>query len=153
MKKVYNFDTQLKIGKTAEEAVKKWLTHEYSYIITEVDLEQQLKGIDFIIGNTSHEVKLDNYCQKNGRYFLEVQLPNKDGWVHTCSADKLYLVVGGTWDVKIVDPKALRYWIPIWKNRYGVRTCENKNGYWSQGVCVPLNIIPGKLVNIKEFAS
>lgn len=110
-----------------------------------------MKGVDFVAGDTTIEVKLDNYCQRNGRYFLEIELPNKPGWLWTCTADMLLLVVGGTWDMKVADLKHMRYWLEIWQRRYGVRTCENKNGYYSHGVCVPFKDLKGEVINIKEF--
>ena len=152
MKKVYDFSKQLAIGKKAEAAVKEWLnTTTLPQPIVDAPMDLQMKGVDFVAGDTTIEVKLDNYCQRNGRYFLEIELPNKPGWLWTCTADMLLLVVGGTWDMKVADLKHMRYWLEIWQRRYGVRTCENKNNYWSNGVCVPFQDLKGEVINIKEF--
>lgn len=156
MKKQYSFEQQLAVGKEAEQQVLEYLKKEHStYSFRDSNMDEQFKGIDFVATidgkvAATYEVKLDNYCQRNGKYYLEIELPNKLGWVHTCQADWLILVVGGTNKAKLVSPADLRFRIPFWKRGYGIRTCDNKNGYWSVGVCVPLTRIPGEDITLSD---
>ena len=153
----YTFQEQKRIGDLAEDTVEKLLSDIGK--VEKVDsLKEQLKGIDFIVNleekSKKVEVKIDNICHRNGRYFLEIELVkangqhSKDGWVHTTSSDFLFLLVGKTNTLKIVKPEEIRKNLFRWKRAYGIRECYNKSGYSSIGVCVPFANIKGLLVDL-----
>ena len=153
----YTFQEQKRIGDLAEDTVEKLLSDIGK--VEKVDsLKEQLKGIDFIVNLEEQyikvEVKIDNICHRNGRYFLEIELVkangqhSKDGWVHTTSSDFLFLLVGKTNTLKIVKPEEIRKNLFRWKRAYGTRECYNKSGYSSIGVCVPFANIKGLLVDL-----
>ena len=153
---MYTFSTQLQIGKVAESLVENYLSRVYH--VKESSKEEQSIGIDFWFGRhkkvlpVSCEVKLDNYSQKNGNFFLETQLPNKKGFVHTCMADFIFLCIGLTGECIVTTPSILRHRVNYWQKSYPSKTCYNKNGYWSVGVITPLWEIEreGVRINLKD---
>ncbi len=160
--KQYTFEEQKKIGDNAESLVEKYLSQSSGLNIQKVDsYTEQLKGIDFLISKKEEkpitiEVKIDNICHKNGRYFLEIELVkangqhSKGGWVSTTQSDYLFLLVGKTNSLKVVKPDYLRNNIYRWQRAYGLRECYNKSGYSSIGICVPFAMIKGLCVDITE---
>lgn len=162
LKKEYTFEEQKKIGDNAEYLVEKYLSQSAGLNIQRVDsYTEQLKGIDFLISREEEkpitiEVKIDNICHKNGRYFLEIELikangqHSKGGWVTTTQSDYLFLLVGKTNSFKVVKPDYLRNNLYRWQRAYGYRECYNKGGYSSIGVCVPFAMIKGLSLDITE---
>ena len=153
----YTFQEQKAIGDLAEDTVEKYLSEMVK--VEKVDsLKEQLKGIDFILDlegdKKKVEVKIDNICHRNGRYFLEIELVkangqhSKDGWVHTTASDFLFLLVGRTNTLRIVKPEEIRKNLVRWRRAYGIRECYNKSGYSSIGVCVPFVYIKGLTVDL-----
>lgn len=160
MGKEYTFAEQKRVGDIAENTIERYLLESERTELMKVDkLSEQMKGIDFqlsVSGGdwTPIEVKIDNICHKNGRYFLEIELVksngkhSKDGWVLTTTSKYLFLMVGKTNCMKVVDPEFLRDNLYRWRRAYGVRECYNKGGYSSIGICVPFAHIKGLCVDL-----
>lgn len=160
IKEEHSFDEMMKIGKEGEEKVNNYLLQYPGLEIEGVeDLPEQKKGIDFKVSLNGGkpkgiEVKRDNVCERNHRYFLEAELTNskgkhhKDGWAHTTQSDLLFLLIGDTSRMLIVDPDYLRKNLRRWKQAHGLREARDKKGYSSFGICVPLIEIREALIII-----
>lgn len=147
MGKTYSFVEQLEKGQKAEKALDEYFSRWY--IIHDVSMDTQKKGIDRIFSRTAvhadpiHptinvEYKADEKTQSTGNVFIEtmsVMEMGKYGWAWTSQADMLvYLAIPDT--IYIVPPIKIREMIPEWTKTYGVRTVRNK-AYKSCGIPVP----------------
>lgn len=162
LKKEYTFEVQKQVGEKGENAIEEYLLKHKGVSVEKVyELSHQLKGIDFQVRLNERppldiEVKVDNICHRNGRYFLEVELVkangrhSKDGWVLSTQSNFLFLLVGNTNSLKVVKPQYLRDNLYRWQRAYGYRECYNKGGYSSIGICVPYAMIKGLSLDITE---
>lgn len=154
MSHTFNFQSQKRIGDLAEDMVRENLSNHFT-VETVTDLKIQKKGIDFLISHSGSpeplkvETKLDTWCPKNGNYYLEIATKGGLGWVYSCTSDFIFLCSGLEGDCLITTPDIIREHIARYSRVYQTKKC-NPGGYWSEGVCTPLRIIPGVRVNLRE---
>lgn len=150
---MYDFQTQLAIGKEVEHALDTYFSQWYE--ITPVSIEtEKNQGIDrlFTSIQTSQqktvEYKADFKSFRTGNMYVELSVNSnsghtKNGWaLHSIADVIIYAVISG---VKIVtiyifSPSVIRDNLEKWKGQYRNVTCQNK-GYHSKGVLVPMSEI------------
>lgn len=148
---MYDFKTQLNIGKKAELTLDSYFSRWYE--ITPVTLTDELnKGIDRIFnganGQRTIEYKADFKSAKTGNAYLEYEVnsdngKSKLGWVEGSLADYvIYAIISEQiiTQIYVLEPKVLRENLPSWKEQYRIVKCHNR-GYHSVGVIVPLRQI------------
>ena len=90
--KIAQFNESNKIGKIAEEHFIQYLNkRNLNYIDVRYDKEYQSKDIDFIVDNTTYEVKYNYHNAIYGRpgwfFWIELQVDKISGWWYKCKAD------------------------------------------------------------------
>jgi len=132
LKPVYNFYTQLSIGK-GFEAVTSHALDRIGAIHREATLSEQFKGYDFLLADgTKIECKLDTYASKNGRIFLELTQGKTLGCIFTTGADIILFSTG--LKVYSFTPKYLREWFAAHSESLKLLTVSTG----STGVTYPL---------------
>ena len=148
---MYDFKTQLAIGKEVEAALdtyfNKW------YVVTPVTLDTEINnGIDriFTSRQTSQtktvEYKADFKAYQTGNVYVELSVDSdsgyrKNGWaLHSVADMMIYAVINGNKIITlyIFEPLVVRNNIDKWKGQYRNVTCQNK-GYHSKGILVPIS--------------
>lgn len=153
---VYDFQTQLSLGKKAEDKLDKLFSKWY--LIDTVPMEDERRGIDRIFRPldtmvpVTVEYKTDFKAAETKRAFIEtvsVEVDGevrKKGWAYTCEADYLVYWAYG-WEVLVVKPHMLRHYLKEWTEKY--RPASGRNGeYKSRGVLVPWPIL--RLISVLE---
>jgi hypothetical protein len=150
---MYDFQTQLAIGKEVEDALDTYFSKWY--VITPASLESEKnQGIDryFTSLKTSQqktvEYKADFKSYRTGNMYVELSVNSdsgytKNGWaLHSVADVMIYAVISGTKIVTIYifSPSTVRDNLEKWKGQYRNVTCQNK-GYHSKGVLVPMSEI------------
>ncbi|RTK99342.1 MAG: hypothetical protein EKK57_09715 [Proteobacteria bacterium] len=147
---MYDFQTQLAIGKEVENALDTYFSKWYH--ITPVSLDSEKNhGVDRIFTSIQTaqqktvEYKADFKTYKTGNMYVELSVDSdsgytKNGWaLHSIADVIIYAAISGTKIVTIYifSPFTVREYIDKWKGQYRNVVCKNK-GYHSKGVLVPI---------------
>lgn len=162
MTTTYGFTEQLAIGEQGERFLDSWFGHFYE--ITPATDEEQRLGFDRrfapLNGGDGEilkvEYKTDGKAFSTGNAFVEtfsVDKPPKLGWAVASQADRLayYLPDGDL--IYWLKLRTIRERIPYWTRRYPTRPARNF-GYWTHGICVPLDEFERhsqKVINLADY--
>lgn len=150
---MYDFQTQLAIGKEVENALDTYFSKWYNIVPVSIESEKQ-QGIDRVFTSlqTSHqktvEYKADFKAHRTGNMYVELSVDSdsgytKNGWaLHSVADVMVYAVIS---EAKIVtiyifNPSIVRENLDTWKGQYRNVVCRNK-GYHSKGILVPMREI------------
>lgn len=150
---MYDFQTQLSIGKEVEDALDIYFSKWYKISPVSIETEKN-QGIDRLFSSlqTSQqrtvEYKADFKSYKTDNMYVELSVDSdsghtKNGWaLHSVADIMIYAVISGTKIIKIYifSPSIVRDNLEKWKGQYRNVVCRNK-GYHSKGVLVPLSEI------------
>lgn len=146
-----SFEKQSAKGSLVETLLKKLIERDYRVISYDYDTVEgkkaQHKGQDFVVDVNSVlqtcEIKYNSYAAKSNCFFIEDALNHKQGWCYTCTSEFIFLVIGDTGRVVVTSPQMIQKDLQEWKESYKTKRCASHNGYWSEGVIVPLEAIKG----------
>jgi len=147
LKKIFDFNTQLKQGFEGEAEIIAHLTAQ-GWHCTKSTRDQERQGIDLITarGNESRtiEIKSDRRASQTGNAFIETVSVLKGaeiikkGWTYTCKADFLFYYLPLDLIAYVYQPSILQTYTDFWiKKNYRKVSVPNK-GYITQGILVPL---------------
>lgn len=143
----YNFNAQVKQGKKGEALLDEYYSEWCE--ITRANGDQERKGIDrFYVTYASGrhwsiQYKTDFMSQRTGNMFVEtvsVDTTDTPGWAYTCTAKALIWLRYYEGEMLVIQPEALRHYLPEWKQKYRIVPVQNED-YRTIGVLVPLGVI------------
>lgn len=143
MAKTYNFKDQLAVGDQGEQVLDSYFLSK-GYDISEVDKEQQRRGIDRIMINPAGELlsieyKTDAITARTGNVFIETISSTRSGalgWAMKTHADYVIYYVPNYGKALVLKPDYLRNKVPFWIFEYKQRPVKNPS-YMSWGIPVP----------------
>ena len=142
----YDFQEQLAEGQAHELRLDNHF-RRFNIEIRPATMDEQRQGIDrFFTHRTTGKVdameyKADSLAGKTGNAFVEtisVDTTGKPGWAVASQARYLVYMVTEPETIYLIDMRALRVALPVWKAKYPTRQAQN-NGYRTHGVLVPLH--------------
>ncbi|MEM7133356.1 MAG: hypothetical protein AAF702_44070 [Chloroflexota bacterium] len=149
---------QLAKGEAAETLLDGHFSDRFK--IRPATREEQRLGIDryftqFTTGKTyTIEYKTDWTASRTGNAFVEtvsVDTMNIPGWIYTSQAEWLIYYVPGRQVIYIGRLSALQEMIEEWVERFGPEKAIPNDGYFTQGILVPLEEFGRQAVKIETL--
>lgn len=159
-----DFKECLERGVQGERILDRYFRKNYDYDIRPATKQEQKQGIDRIFTHKNKqyqlriEYKTDDRAHETGNACLEMAKnlkPYLPGWAETCSADYLIYYVPGRSKAFIIQPEALKLYLPAWLIAHPLRIVKSQGiyqNYQTQCLLVPLRqieAISAKVVTVK----
>lgn len=145
---VYDFQTQLRLGKLVEKALDDYFSTKYQ--VEAVTLKTEIDcGYDRVFHVPGRsilvEYKADFKSARTGNAYVELEVISqnrtKGGWANHSIADIIvYAVIGGNAEITSIyniDREKMQATLPQWSENFRTVECMN-DGWKSTGLLVPL---------------